>query len=149
MIRPRQSRSYFLMKIRRILNRCARQSPSPDGCHYKSPGQGAKSMTENQFLEDLSFYQRRFERLHRAIIKDMKQYINKNPAYDITFYKTVESFSANITITGEWVKLLRSFNSNKYARILRFPTEFNINNGVPDAKINPTGSGKNNVKICQ
>ena len=79
----------------------------------------------------------------------MKQYINKNPAYDITFYKTVESFSANITITGEWVKLLRSFNSNKYARILRFPNEFNINNGVPDAKINPTGSGKNNVKICQ
>ena len=106
-------------------------------------------MTENQFLEEMSFYQHRFERLHRAIIKDMKQHITKNTAYDSTFYKTVESYSANITITGEWVKLLRSFNSNKYARILRFPTEFNINNGVPDAKINPTGSGKNNVKICQ
>jgi len=113
-------------------------------------------MTENQFLEEMSFYQRRFERLHRAIIKDMKQYIDKNQAYDSTFYKTIESFSANITITGEWVKLLRSYNSNKYARMLRFPNEFNTNNGVPDkvrlltdAKINPKGIGQSNVKICQ
>jgi hypothetical protein len=113
-------------------------------------------MTENQFREDISFYQRRFERLHRAIIKDMKQYINKNPAYDSTFYKTVERFSANITITGEWVKLLRGYNSNKYAKMFRFSNEFNTNNGVPDkvrpmtdAKINPTGSGQSNVQICQ
>ena len=106
-------------------------------------------MTENQFLEDLSFYQRRFERLHRFIIKDMKLYINKNPDYDSTFYKTVESYSANITITGEWVKLLRSFNSNKYTHFLRLSNEFNTNNGVPEAKINPTGTGKSNVKICQ
>ena len=106
-------------------------------------------MTENQFLDDMSFYQRRFERLHRAIIKDMKQYISKNPAYDSTFYKTIESFSANITITGEWVKLLRRFNSKKYANMLWYPNEFNIYNGVPDAKINPTGSGKTDVKICQ
>jgi len=113
-------------------------------------------MTENQFLEEMSFYQRRFERLHRAIIKDMKQFIHKHPAYDSSFYKTVEGFSANITITGEWVKLLRSFNSNKYAHILRFSNEFVTNNGVPDkvrpltdAKINPPGSGKSNVKICQ
>ena len=106
-------------------------------------------MTENQFLEDISFYQRRFERLHRAIIKDMKQYITKNPAYDSTFYKTVESFSASITITGEWVKLLRSINSNKYARILRIPNEFNSNHGVPEAKINQQGSCKSDVKICQ
>lgn len=106
-------------------------------------------MTENQFLEDVFFYQRRFERLHRAIIKDMKQFIHKHPAYDSSFYKTVESLSANITITGEWVKLLRSYSSTKYKNFLRFPNEFNINNGVPDAKINPTGSGKNNVKICQ
>ena len=106
-------------------------------------------MTENQFLEELSFYQRRFERLHRAIIKDMKVFINKNPAYDSIFYKTVEGFSANITITGEWVKLLRSYNSNKYANRLRFPNEFNTNNGVPDAKINPSGSGKSNVNVCQ
>jgi len=93
-------------------------------------------MTENQFLEELSFYQRRFERLHRAIIKNMKQYINKNPAYDSTFYKTVENFSANITITGEWVKLLRRFNLSKYKYFLRFSNEFNTNNGAPDAKIN-------------
>ena len=110
-------------------------------------------MTENQFLEEMSFYQRRFERLHRAIIKDMKQYINKNPAYDGTFYKTVENFSANITITGEWVKLLRSYNSKKYTPILRFTNNYN---GVPDkvrllteANKNPQGSGKSNVKICQ
>ena len=113
-------------------------------------------MTENQFLEEISFYQCRFERLHRAIIKDMKQYIHKNPAYDSTFYKTVENYSANITITGEWVKLLRGFNSNKYKHFLRFPNEFNINNGVPDkvrplteATINQQGSCKSNVKICQ
>ena len=130
------------MKIRKLINWRAR-------CHNKSSGRGANSMTENQFLEELSFYQRRFERLHRAIIKDMKQYIHKNPAYDSTFYKTVESFSANITITGEWVELLRVFNSNKYNNMLRLPNEFNTNNGVPEATINPTGSGKTNVKICQ
>ena len=113
-------------------------------------------MTENQFLEDLSFYQRKFERLHRAIIKDMKQYIHKNPAYDSTFYKTVEGFSASITITGEWVKLLRSFNSNKYGYFLRFSNEYNTYNGVPDkvrlltdAKKNQQGSCKTDVQICQ
>jgi len=106
-------------------------------------------MTENQFLEEMSFYQWRFERLHRAIIKDMKQYVSKNPAYDSTFYKTIESFSANITITGEWVKLLRGYNSNKYANRLRFHNEFKTNNGVPEANKNPQGSGKSNVKICQ
>ena len=106
-------------------------------------------MTENQFLEEMSFYQRRFERLHRAIIKDMKEFINKNPSYDSTFYKTVESFSANITLTGEWVKLLRSYNSNKCANILRLSNEFITNNGVPEAKINPKGVGKTDVPICQ
>ena len=106
-------------------------------------------MTENQFLEEMSFYQRRFERLHRAIIKDMKQFCQMHPAYDSTFYKTVESFSANITLTGEWVRLLRSYNSNKCANILRFSNEFITNNGVPEANKNPQGSGKSNVKICQ
>ena len=106
-------------------------------------------MTENQFLEEMSFYQRRFERLHRAIIKDMKQYINKYPAYDSAFYNTIEGLSADITITGEWVKLLRSYNSNKNKYFLRFPNEFNINNGVPEATINQQGSCKSNVKICQ
>ena len=113
-------------------------------------------MTENQFLEEMSFYQRRFERQHRAIIKNMKLYITKNQAYDSTFYNTVEGFSASITITGEWVKLLRRFNLNKYDHFLRLSNEFNTNNGVPDkvrphtdAKINPTGIGKSNVRICQ
>lgn len=109
-------------------------------------------MTENQFQEDISFYQRRFERLHRAIIKDMKKYINNNLAYDSTFYKTVEGLSADITITGEWVKLLRGFSSNKYANMLRLNKEFNTNNGVPDkvrpltdAIINQQGSCKTDV----
>jgi len=113
-------------------------------------------MTENQFLEDISFYQRRFERLHRAIIKDMKKYINNNLAYDSTFYKTVEGLSADITITGEWVKLLRGFSSNKYVNMLRLNKEINTHNGVPDkvrpltdAKINQQGSCKTNVQICQ
>ncbi len=79
----------------------------------------------------------------------MKQYIHKNPAYDSTFYKTVEGFSANITITGEWIKLLRGFNSAKYTNMLRFPNEFNNYNGVPDAKINQQGSCKSDVKIRQ
>ena len=79
----------------------------------------------------------------------MKQFIHKHPAYDSSFYKTVESLSANITITGEWVKLLRSINSNKYARILRIPNEFNGNHGAPEANKNPQGSGKSNVKTCQ
>jgi len=68
-------------------------------------------MTEHQFLENLSFYQRRFERLHRAIIKDMKRYLSKNPVCDSTFYKTVANFSSNITLTAHWIKLLKDFNS--------------------------------------
>jgi len=124
--------------------------PSADGrMPQQVPRAGAKLMKENQFLEEMSFYQRRFERLHRAIIKDMKQYINKNPSFDSAFYKTIEGFSSDITITGEWVKLLRSYNSNKYKLFLRFSNEFNINNGVPVANKKPQGSGKSNVKICQ
>ena len=103
-------------------------------------------MTENQFLEEMTFYQRRFERLHRAIIKDMKQFCQKHPAYDSAFYKTVESFSANITLTGEWVRLLRSYNSDKYTPLLRFTNNYN---GVLEANKNPQGSGKSNVKIWQ
>jgi len=90
-------------------------------------------MTEFQFLENLEFYQRRFEQLHQKIVRDMSLYIRKNPVYDSTFFKTILNFSANITLTAAWIKLLKDFNSDKYNNILRFSPDFNNSTGVPDA----------------
>jgi|SRR5659263_109796 len=90
-------------------------------------------MTEFQFLENLEFYQRRFEQLHQKIVRDMSLYIRKNPVYDSTFFKTILNFSANITLTAAWIKLLKDFNSDKYTNILRFSPDFNNSTGVPDA----------------
>ena len=105
------------------------------------PWAGAKQMTEFQFLENLEFYQRRFEKLHHRIIRDMSLYIRNNPVYDSTFFNTVLKYCVNITLTASWIKLLKNFNSDKYTNILRFSPDFNNLNGVPGAKINPTGSG--------
>jgi len=100
-------------------------------------------MTEFQFLENLEFYQRRFEKLHQRIVGDMSLYIRKNHVHDSVFFKTILQFSVNITLTAAWIKLLKDFNSAKYNNILRFSADFNNSTGVPDAKINPTGSGNN------
>ena len=97
-------------------------------------------MTEFQFLENLEFYQRRFEKLHHKIIRDMNLYIRKNPVYDSTFFNTVLKYSLNITLTASWIKLLKDFNSDKYTNILRFSPDFNNLNGVPDANISLQGS---------
>ena len=90
-------------------------------------------MTEFQFLENLEFYQRRFEKLHQKIVRDMSLYIRKNPVYDSVFFKTILSYSVNITLTAAWIKLLKDFNSDKYNNILRFSPDFNHSTGVPDA----------------
>jgi hypothetical protein len=112
-------------------------------CHYKSHGQWAKPMTEFQFLENLEFYQRRFEQLHQRIIRDMSLYIRKNQVHDSVFFKTILQFSVNITLTAAWIKLLKDFNADKYSKVLRFSPEFNRINGVPGANINPSGNGNN------
>ena len=90
-------------------------------------------MTEFQFLENLEFYQRRFEKLHQKIVRDMSLYIRKNPVYDSVFFKTILNYSINITLTAAWIKLLKDFNSDKYNNILRFSPDFNHSTGVPGA----------------
>ena len=99
-------------------------------------------MTEFQFLENLEFYQRRFENHHHKFIRDLNLYIRNNRVHDSVFFNTVLNYSLNITLTASWIKLLKYFNSDKYTNILRFSPDFNNSIGVPGAKINPTGSGK-------
>jgi len=96
-------------------------------------------MTEFQFLKDLEGYQKSFEKLNYIFIRDMHKYIRKSTVYDSTFFKTILDFSANITLTAEWIKLLKDFNSDKYNNILRFLPDFNHSTGAPDAKISPEG----------
>ena len=98
-------------------------------------------MTEFEFLEELEAFQKSFEKLNYIFIRDMHKYIRKSTVYDSTFFKTIINFSANITLTAEWIKLLKDFNSDKYTHILRFSPEFNNLNGVPGANINPKGNG--------
>ena len=105
------------------------------------PRAWAKQMTEFQFLENLEFYQRRFEKLNHNIVREMSLYIRKNPVYDSTFFNTVLNYSVNITLTAYWIKLLKDFNSDKYTNILRFSPDFNDLNGEPVAKIKPKGIG--------
>jgi len=100
-------------------------------------------MTEFQFFENFEFYQHRFEQLHRTIIRDMNRYIWDHRVCDREFFNTVLNYSVNITLTAFWIKLLKDFNSDKYTNILGFSPDFNNSTGVPDAKINPPGSGNN------
>ena len=58
----------------------------------------------------------------------MHKYIRKSTVYDSTFFKTIINFSANITLTAAWIKLLKDFNSDKYNNILRFSPDFNNSN---------------------
>jgi len=106
------------------------------------PRAWAKQMTEFQFLENLEFYQRRFEKHHHQFIRDLNFYIRNNRVHVSVFFNTVLNYSLNITLSASWIKLLKDFNSDKYTNILRFSPDFNNLNGVPVAKINPQGSGK-------
>ena len=89
-------------------------------------------MTEFQFLEDLETSQKNFEKLNYIFIRDMHKYIRKSTVYDSTFFKTILNYSVNITLTAEWIKLLKDFNSDKYNNILRFSPDFNHSTGVPE-----------------
>ena len=90
-------------------------------------------MNEFQFLEELEASQKNFEKLNYIFIRDMHKYIRKSTVYDSTFFKTILNYSVNITLTAEWIKLLKDFNSDKYNNILRFSPDFNHSTGVPDA----------------
>ena len=104
-------------------------------------------MTEFEFLKELEGYQKSFEKLNYIFARDMHKYIRKSTVYDSIFFKTILNFSANITLTAAWSKLLKDFNSDKYNNILRFSPDFNHSTGVPDANINPPGSGNENESI--
>jgi hypothetical protein len=90
-------------------------------------------MTEFQFLEELEASQKSFEKLNYIFIRDMHKYIRKSTVYDRTFFKTILNYSVTITLTAEWIKLLKDFNSDKYNNILRFSPDFNHSTGEPDA----------------
>ena len=90
-------------------------------------------MTEFQFLEELEASRKSFEKLNYIFIRDMHKYIRKSTVYDSIFFKTILNYSVNITLTAEWIKLLKDFNSDKYNNILRFSPGFNHSTGVPDA----------------
>jgi len=96
-------------------------------------------MTEFEFLEKLEASQKSFEKLNYIFIRDMHKYIRKSTVYDSTFFKTIINFSANITLTAEWIRLLKDFNSDKYNNILRFSPDFNHSIGVPDANKKSAG----------
>ena len=96
-------------------------------------------MTEFEFLEELEASQKNFEKLNYIFIRDMHKYIRKSTVYDSTFFKTILNYSVNITLTAEWIKLLKDFNSDKYTNILRFSPEFNHSTGVPDANKKSAG----------
>lgn len=96
-------------------------------------------MTEFEFLEKLEAYQKSFEKLNYIFVRDMHKYIRKSTVYDSTFFKTIINFSANITLTAEWIRLLKDFNSDKYNNILRFLPDFNHSTGVPDANKKSAG----------
>jgi len=90
-------------------------------------------MTEFEFLEELEASRKSFEKLNYIFIRDMHKYIRKSTVYDSTFFKTILNYSVNITLTAEWIKLLKDFNSDIYNNILRFSPDFNNSIGVPDA----------------
>ena len=90
-------------------------------------------MTEFQFLDNMAFYQRRFERLHFTIIRDMKRYVAQNPIHDSAFIKKIEGFSYDITLTGQWIKLLKDFNADKYNSMNSLSNEFNCDESHSDA----------------
>jgi len=85
-------------------------------------------MTEFEFIKELEAYLKSFEKLNYIFIRDMHKYIRKSTVYDSTFFKTIINFSANITLTAAWIKLLKDFNSDKYNNILRFSPDFNNSN---------------------
>ena len=90
-------------------------------------------MTEFEFIIEMEAYQRNFEKLNYIFIRDMHKYIRKSTVYNSTFFKTIINFSANITMTAAWIKLLKEFNSDKYNNVLQFSHDFNHSTGVPGA----------------
>ncbi len=106
-------------------------------------------MTEFEFIEELKGYQKNFEKLNYIFVRDMHKYIRKSTVYDSTFFKTILNFSANITLTAAWIKLLKDFNSDKYTNIIHFSPDFNHSTGVPDTIKKSVGSSNNEFKDSQ
>lgn len=94
-------------------------------------------MTEFQFLENMAFYQRRFERLYFTIIRELNSYIRQNPVHDPAFYRMIERYSSLITLTCAWINLLKAFNSDKYTNIFKITDHYDSPTGVPD-KVRPS-----------
>ena len=101
-------------------------------------------MTKFQFLENMAFYQRRFEQLYFTIIRDMNYYIRQNPVHDRVFYRKIERYSSLITLTADRINVLKSFNSDKYNNLKQITDHYKSLTGVPEANKNPQGSGTAN-----
>ena len=69
-------------------------------------------MTEFQFIENMAFFQRRFEKLHFRLIYEMNDYIRSNPAHNSLWLKRMEFYSNYITLTAQWNLVLKNFNSD-------------------------------------
>jgi hypothetical protein len=98
-------------------------------------------MTEFQFLENMAFYQRRFEYLHYSIVRKLNSYIRTNPVHDLAFYRKIDTLSSQICLTYYAIEILKDFNSDKYKNLALITDHYNFPNGVPVTKINPEGTG--------
>ena len=98
-------------------------------------------MTESQFLENMAFYQRRYEHLHYTIIRKMNDYIRTNPIRDSAYYRKIDAFSCEIWVTSFGITILKNFNSDKYNNLARITERYKNLPGRPCADTNPQGSG--------
>ena len=72
---------------------------------------GVNQMTEFQFIENMAFYQRRFEKLHFKLICEMNYYIRSNPVHNRYWLHKIQLYTDYITLTSEWITILKNFNS--------------------------------------
>ncbi len=85
-------------------------------------------MDEFQFLENMDFYQKRFENLQYNLIRDMNRYIAQHPVHNSVYMNRIKHYSCNITITSLWIELLKDFNSDKFNNIFKISNSLNIYN---------------------
>jgi len=99
-------------------------------------------MTENQFLDNMASYQRRFEYLRIGLIRKMNDYTFTTRVRDSEYYKTIDNYAMNIAMVAYTIQILKDFNASPRENLLRVVWRNKNLPGVPDAKINPQGSGK-------
>jgi hypothetical protein len=94
-------------------------------------------MTDFQFLENMAFYQRRYEHLHYTIIRKMNDYIRTNPIHDSAYSRKIDTFSCEIWVTSFGISILKDFNSDKYNNLARITDRYKYPPGRPCTDTNP------------